>query len=845
MAAENRAAAGGSLRRRLLSRMFVVLGVVTLILFLFVRSYAREAADSAYDQLLSASALSIADAVRVENGAITVDLPYSSLSVLGTARHDRVFYKVLAPGGLLVTGYPDLPGATVHDDTPVFLNATYSDAPVRVAVTGRFISGVARSGWVTVVVAQTREARDLLASRLVANSFAPIAFAVVAGALLLWFGVRQALAPLGFLEALIRARRPQDFTPIDAPVPTEVGQLLAAINQLMVRFKANLDSTQSFLADAAHQIRTPLAALRSQAELARREADPERLRNRVERIHRNAVEASELTTQLLNHATVVHRAEAVQPQVLDLDLLLRQIVQQMAGRPDAPPIELIRDPAEGDALLNGDPVTLREALSNLLDNACKYGGSGPVELRVRPGSADYGPLVEIADRGPGIPEEEKRVVFGRFHRGRLAKGIAGSGLGLSIAAAVAEAHQADLSLLDRPGGGLIVRLEFPSPDHPGAVRPGPDRPDWGAAGTPAGGQRMLALLPVLLLPWVLLAAGGPALALEPVLYPAPMAGNERLRIDAATDRPAIEPLIRDFQQMNPMVTVEYREMNTGELYDSVVRGGDGAVPDLVISSASGLQVKLVNDGHARRYSSPATEALPDWANWRSAAFGFTQEPAAIVFNRDLVPEDEVPRSREDLIHLLRGHNERYRGRVVTYDVEESGIGYLFATQDSVLTSQFWQLADALGENQAKQMCCTADMVGSIERGESLIGYNLLGSYARERQIHGAHIGIVLPTDYTLVMTRVALIPRRSAAPDLAGRFIDYLLSERGQAVVAADTAFYSILPTVGGPMSATHLQEEMRGPTQRIGLGPALLVFMDHLKRDRFLQQWKAFLHQP
>lgn len=828
---DSRAGDGGSLRRRLLGRMFLVLGIVTLTLFLFVRSYAHDAADSAYDQLLSASALSIADAIRVEDGAITVDLPYSSLSVLGTARHDRVFYKVLAPGGLLVTGYEDLPGGAVHDDTPVFQNAVYSDEPVRVAVTGRFISGVPRSGWATVVVAQTREARDLLAARLVANAFAPIAFAVVVGALLLWLGIRQALAPLGFLEAAIRARRPQDFTPIDAPVPSEVGQLLAAINQLMVRFKANLDSTQSFLADAAHQIRTPLAALRSQAELARREADVERLRNRVDRIHRNAVEASELTTQLLNHATVVHRAEAVQPQAVDLDVLLGQIVQQSANRPEAPLIHLTREPAEGGALLQGDPVTLREALSNLLDNAVKYGGSGPIDVRVHPGSGGYGPSVEIADCGPGIPDEEKPAVLARFGRGRSARGTAGSGLGLSIAAAVAEAHQAVLSLLDRPGGGLIVRLEFP----------GEERTAREAPGTVPGGR---ALLPLLLL-GLLLAAARPALALEPVLYSAPDGETERLRIDAATDRPAIEPLIRDFQTMNPTVTVEYREMNTGELYDSAVKRSAGEVPDLVISSGAGLQVKLVNDGHARRHSSPATEALPDWAKWRSAAFGFTQEPAVIVFNRDLVPEDEVPHSREELIHLLRDRKERYRGRVVTYNVEDSGIGYLFATQDSVLTSQFWQLANVLGENQARQMCCTADMVGAIERGDSLIGYNLLGSYARERQLHGARIGIVLPSDYVLVMTRVALIPRRAGAPELAGRFIDYLLSERGQAAIAANTAFYSILPTVGGPMSATHLQEELRGPTQRIALSPALLVFMDHLKRDRFLKQWNAFLHQP
>lgn len=376
---------------------------------------------------------------------------YSSLSVLGTARHDRVFYKVMSPGGLLVTGYENLPGATVHDDTPVFLNAVYSDAPMRIAVTGRFISGVARSGWVTVVVAQTRESLDLLASRLIANSFAPIAFAVVVGALLLWVGVRQALAPLSFLGALIHARHPQDFTPIDAPVPAEVGQLLAAINQLMVRFKSNLDSTQSFLADAAHQIRTPLAALRFQAELARREADVERLRNRVERIGRNAVEASELTTQL-------------------------------------------------------------------------YGGANPIDVQVRPGTADHGPLVEIADPGPGVPDGEKSKVFERFSRGRLSKGIAGSGLGLSIAAAVAEAHHAALSLLDRPGGGLIVRLEFPAPERPGegAASIGPDR------------KPLLPLILLLLLPALLLPLVRPALALEPVVYPAPAPATGHLRPGASS-----------------------------------------------------------------------------------------------------------------------------------------------------------------------------------------------------------------------------------------------------------------------------------------------------------------------
>ena len=162
-------------------------------------------------------------------------------------------------------------------------------------------------------------------------------------------------------------------------------------------------------------------------------------------------------------------------------------------------------------------------------------------------------------------------------------------------------------------------------------------------------------------------------------------------------------------------------------------------------------------------NSSATQALPDWANWRDEAFGFTFEPAVIVYNRDLVPESEVPRSRNDLIRLIRENAARYNRRVATYDAATSGIGYLFATQDSVLFSQYWQLMVTLGAAQARLACCTGDILEMIERGEVLIAYNMLGSYARARMVAGARIGIVLPEDYTLVMSRVAIIPAKLPA----------------------------------------------------------------------------------
>ncbi|PWC35579.1 extracellular solute-binding protein [Azospirillum sp. TSO22-1] len=813
---------GPSLRRRLLVRLFVLLLVVAVVAFVFVRAYAKRAADSAYDQLLSAAALAIADTVRAENGAVTVDLPYSSLSILGMARRDRVFYKVLGPDGELITGYADLAGQPARAVAPVFADAEYRGAAVRVAVLGRFVAQARRTGWSTVVVAQTREERDTLAADIFANAFAPIVLAVLAGAALLWIGVRQALAPLGFLEKLIRARRPNDFSPIQAAAPAEVSQLLGAINHLMARLKGNLDTTRVFLADAAHQIRTPLAALRAQAELAVEETDDATRRRMVERIHRNAVEASQLTSQLLSHAMVVHRGEAMQSQDVDLAALAAQVAHRAEAVAEDTPITIER-PTE-TVQVSGDPVSLREALANLVDNAVKYGGQSPVEVRLHPASSGRGPVLEVADHGPGIADAEKEAVLRRFGRGSTAAGTTGSGLGLAIVAAVADAHGAVFRLLDRPGGGLIARLEFPEPSTPSTE--------------PVAGLAALALVVLLLVP-------GAGLATEATFYPAPRAEAARLRVHAATDQPAMDALIRDFQDANPDVAIDYLDMNTAELYAGIVSPKGGPLPDLAISSAVDLQTKLVNDGYAQRHRSPATASLPDWANWRDEAFGFTQEPAVIVYNRALVPEAEVPRSRDELIRLLHDRPERYRGRLTTYDVASSGIGYLFATQDSVASSQFWQLTDSLGDLGVKLACCTPDMMDLIERGEALIGYNLLGSYARARQAAGSPLGIVLPSDYTLVMSRVALIPRTAPQPALAGRFIDHLLSERGQSVIAAGPTFYAVSPLAQGPMSTERLTTDLGGPAQRIVVGPALLVFLDDLKRGRFVKQWQMVIERP
>ena len=183
-----------------------------------------------------------------------------------------------------------------------------------------------------------------------------------------------------------------------------------------------------------------------------------------------------------------------------------------------------------------------------------------------------------------------------------------------------------------------------------------------------------------------------------------------------------------------------------------------------------LQAKLVNDGWTQPHVSPETLRVPDWANWRDEAFGFTLEPAVIVYRRGGLAEAEIPRSRPDLLRLLQAparslppprRDLRHRG---------SGVGYLFAAQDSVLSSQFWRLTIALGDVDVRLLPTSGAILDAIERGEVLVGYNVLGSYARARQQAGAPVGIVLPRDYTLLMSRVVAIPK-AAPPSGAGQAV--------------------------------------------------------------------------
>ncbi|MGK9233693.1 extracellular solute-binding protein [Inquilinus limosus] len=812
-----------SIRRRMLALTVLALLLAGIGLVALIRDYARGASDSAFDRLLAASAFTIAGAVQIEDGAVTVELPTASLAMLDFSDDDRVFYEVAAPDGAFVTGYRDLgaglPPAT--SATPDFSDGTYHGETVRIATVGRLVFVEGKAGWATIRVAETRGARSALASEILGQAALPLAALGLVALGLVWFGIRYAFAPLVVMERELRRRAPEDLSPVQVPVPIEVQQLTGALNDFIGRLRSVMERVSGLVADAAHQVRTPLASLRAQAEVAVDEDDPARLRDRVVRIHQNAVQASHLVNQLLMDATVRHRLEAREATAVPLDAIVEDVRQRLdseqAGR-----VSVALAPEAARAEISGDRVALREMLWNLVDNALTHAPDSEVEIEA---TAEGGrAVIRVSDRGPGIPAAEKELVLERFTRGQGSRDRPGSGLGLSIVRTVAEAHGGTLSLLDRPGGGLRVEVALPVAEA--------------ARRRPHGPAAALLLAGALLATTIEPSRAAPGTT----VYPAPAGGERTLTILGATDTPLFARFIADFQALRPEIRVVYQETDTLPMYQAASSGTLSPVPDLLISSAPDLQVKLANDGFAQAYASPWLDRLPHWAQWRGEAIGFTFEPAVIAYNPDLLPEAEVPRSHAELIALLEAQPERFRGRVATYDIAISGIGHLLATQDALISSNFWRLAAAFGRVDAKLSGSSPEMLDRIVGGELILGYNLLGSYAFARQTAGKRLGVVVPEDYALVMTRVALIPRTAPDTELARAFVDYLLSPRGQALAAGVTGLGAIMPDISGPWTAGSIAGKAEGALQPIPLGPSLLVALDERRRDRFLETWRRLV---
>jgi iron(III) transport system substrate-binding protein len=308
-----------------------------------------------------------------------------------------------------------------------------------------------------------------------------------------------------------------------------------------------------------------------------------------------------------------------------------------------------------------------------------------------------------------------------------------------------------------------------------------------------------------------------------------------LRIDAATDQHEVEDLLDAFRRLYPNITIEYHRPPSSELHAGFLRDAAArrATADLLISSAMDLQFKLVNDGFAQTYESLERQYLPDWAVWKDQAYAVTAEPIVFTYNRKLMPAVDVPASHDELADLLTRKPDEYRGKIASYDPERSGTGYLYYTQDLLLSRDTIGLAEAVGRTNPRFYVSGVEMIERVSTGEHLLAYNMMSSYVLERQSYDASIGIIFPSDYTLVMSRIALIPKMAPHPAASRLFLDFLLSRDGQALLARHH-MRPIRQDV--PMGGLAPSPEVLRP---IHFGPSLLANLDQFRRRRVLREWR------
>jgi len=454
--------ATGSIGRRLTLLLAGVAALLSLMSWGMVSGLARQAAERTQDNVLVASATTIAETLRSEQGEVRLDLPYSAFSMLGAISEDRVFYLVTA-GAEMLTGYPDLPVPTLDRPAPgrvSFNTGSYRGEEVRMASLTRVVLAGAEPVPVTVTVAQTRNGVGAIAGELSQlAAMLSVAFFVVAVGLS-FVAARTSLRPLNEIAQAVSRRGPSDLRPLKRPTPTELAPLMGALNRLMDRLGQSIRRSEDFIAEAAHRVRTPLATVRAQAEIALRSIDDETERARLRRMIRAVDESSRSAGQLLDHATVAFRADDLARDRLDLAELARQTVEALEPTAAMRDIEirLHAEPAE----VEGDAILLDNALRNVLDNAIKYSPEDTaIELRIA--RRDGGARISVIDEGPGLGDGPVDELTDRFRRGGNVEGIVGSGLGLTIANDVLRAHGGRLELGEGPERrGACVSLVLPS-----------------------------------------------------------------------------------------------------------------------------------------------------------------------------------------------------------------------------------------------------------------------------------------------------------------------------------------------------------------------------------------------
>ncbi len=306
-----------------------------------------------------------------------------------------------------------------------------------------------------------------------------------------------------------------------------------------------------------------------------------------------------------------------------------------------------------------------------------------------------------------------------------------------------------------------------------------------------------------------------------------------VRVLSTIDVDIIAPVFEDFLKSGANLSIDYQTASSQDVYDVITQ--DRAKFDMVISSAMDLQMKLANDGFASSLSDQSLAQVPAWARWRDVLVALAQEPVVTVLNRDAFSGAPIPETRTELAAILRENPDRYRGMLGTYDPMKSGAGYLFASQDARYSDTFWRLAEIMGGLRAQLYTTSSSMIEHVATGKIAMAYNVVGSYAMARLAGNTNVQILEFKDFTHILLRSALIPASAENKQDAEILLAYLLSDAGQTAIEE----LAQLPRISeqGLMSRPH-QKPIR-------MDPGLLVYVDPIKKQRFLAEWSAAVLQP
>ncbi len=456
---------------------------------------AKSIANQPFDDALEDRVTVLSQQIRTVAGQPVAQLPGSAHEVLRADDVDSVYFQISGPDGAHLDGDRDLPRPRIksleeraRSGSVVFRNDSIHGTPVRVAYSWVHLDPLRERtgdagpdpGLALVQVAETLDKRANLANEIIKGVILPQFIILPVILALVWFALSRGLSPLAELQERIRARPQDDLSPIDPrQVPEEISPLVGSFNDMLERLAQTVEMQKRFIADAAHQMKTPLAGMRMQSELALRQVDPGEIHRSLEQLAKSSESATRLVNQLLALARAENQPHAgLAFEEIDLAQLARATVQDWVQPSfalgidlgyESPTVQRPNMQREEPLLIAGNALMLRELLSNLIDNALRYtpqGGS--VTVRVRRDGAHA--LLEVEDTGPGIAPAERAKVFERFYR-ILGSNVQGSGLGLAIVREIAQQHGAEIDIFNNPRShsprypGSLFRLTFPPPVH--------------------------------------------------------------------------------------------------------------------------------------------------------------------------------------------------------------------------------------------------------------------------------------------------------------------------------------------------------------------------------------------